>query len=525
MSLLHVPTLNAVHIDLKGVVFRPSYIPQLLDDLADQKVNAVLVEYEDIFPFRGIDLAYDKSVVWSPKTLQKFTAHAAKVGIEVIPLQQCLGHLEYALGWDKYRKLSEHREYPSTFRLRDKKARKFLFELLAQMLDAHPESKYIHLGMDEAHGLNDASKRLKTSALDLYLEHLEAILDFIKPWGKTPMVWSDMLEDRFRSDALLPFKDRMIMCTWDYDSTQPRSKKVRLSGFHVSKKWLAEPQNPAAPAIHSKQTFIEDLPADVQATLAPHLHEREVQTLFQVDLWTKLGFRVATTSGLRVSSQGPILPDFNRMLANVQQHSLAVHRNRQFGQIGSSWARGTSWCPPNYPIDLTWPMIGEMSRSMGFEPPPFWPGVPSETIEQLVRTIGRTKLDWRMEDAILAQMGELSPKISAHQYEWESLRLMVEVLKLQRQVDYAILEVEYFDPNHRPVDSEWERRLADQAKALKDQARIKSKVRKHFAKRYHGAAFEEWISELFDLANRKLKACQAESRRKLKLARKRFASR
>src|SRR4051794_38498356 len=46
-----------LHLDLKGVAFRPNYIPQLFADLRSQRVNLVLVEYEDVFPFNGIDIA------------------------------------------------------------------------------------------------------------------------------------------------------------------------------------------------------------------------------------------------------------------------------------------------------------------------------------------------------------------------------------------------------------------------------------------------------------------------------------
>lgn len=42
--------INAIQIDLKGVLFKPSYFSQLMSDLKDQGVNAVLVEYEDVFP-------------------------------------------------------------------------------------------------------------------------------------------------------------------------------------------------------------------------------------------------------------------------------------------------------------------------------------------------------------------------------------------------------------------------------------------------------------------------------------------
>mgnify|MGYP003353685735 CR=1 FL=1 len=55
-----------VHLDLKGMNFKPSYIPQYLADLASQKVNTVLVEYEDVFPFRGHRFTKEPGRTWSP---------------------------------------------------------------------------------------------------------------------------------------------------------------------------------------------------------------------------------------------------------------------------------------------------------------------------------------------------------------------------------------------------------------------------------------------------------------------------
>ncbi|MFZ4760220.1 MAG: glutamine-hydrolyzing GMP synthase, partial [Burkholderiaceae bacterium] len=52
--------------------FRPAYIPELLADLAGQGVNAVLVEYEDLFPFTGIDTVEDRPTLWSPAILRRF---------------------------------------------------------------------------------------------------------------------------------------------------------------------------------------------------------------------------------------------------------------------------------------------------------------------------------------------------------------------------------------------------------------------------------------------------------------------
>ena len=82
-----------VHLDFKGVQFRPEYLPCLLSDLAACGVNTVLAEYEDIFPFDGPPIASDSETVWSREQQLSFLTEAKRLGIEVIPLQQCLGHL------------------------------------------------------------------------------------------------------------------------------------------------------------------------------------------------------------------------------------------------------------------------------------------------------------------------------------------------------------------------------------------------------------------------------------------------
>jgi hypothetical protein len=85
------------------------------------------------------------------------------------------------------------------------------------------------------------------------------------------------------------------------------------------------------------------------------------------------------------------------------------------------------------------------------------------------------------------------------------------------------MEVDYFHANNHPVDAEWQRRLDDQARALKELAAMRKEVCTHFAKRYHGAAFEEWLRDLFDLHVSKLEGAQDTCRAKMKVAKKLYA--
>src|SRR5690606_18333456 len=143
--------------------------------------NAVLVEYETVFPYKGIDAKDDPKTVLTPAQLKRFLAAAKALEIEVIPLQQCLGHLEYVLFKKKYRPLAEDPKFPCAIRTDEPKARTLVTNMLKQMIDAHPDSKYIHLGLDEAHSLSMTAKRLGKDVLDVFIEHLRELLKVVEP--------------------------------------------------------------------------------------------------------------------------------------------------------------------------------------------------------------------------------------------------------------------------------------------------------------------------------------------------------
>jgi hypothetical protein len=513
-----------VHLDLKGTVFKPSYIPQLMADLASQGVNAVLVEYEDVFPFEGI-FPETRPEVWDRRTLAKFNAEAKKNGIEVIPLQQCMGHLEYLLCWKRYRKLAENQKYPSTIRVDDDKAVALITNMLVQVIEGHPESQIIHLGMDEAWALHDTAKRTGKSVLDLYLDHLRILIPIVERAGKTPYIWTDMLEDHFDPKAFDDFRGRVIFGTWDYQTRAGDYLPwARLSGgTRVSKQWLDEPWDKEAPPIAAGTKFVEDYTPAIKKALEPHRKGRYYRRNFHVDLWSELGMQCLPVSALRVSSNLSVLPPYNDLMVNVRGWSDAVKRTKQMGQIGTSWARGTSWCPPNYSIDLQWPMIAEMGRTMGAKVKPFFAGVPEKTVRRVYGTLGRCRHEWRLEGKIADEMEALLPKVKSHRFEWQSTILMARTLDLQRRAQYNIDEVEFFNANNKPVDSEWQRRLDEQKQTLADIDALRKKVVAHFGKRYHGDAFEEWVSHLFDIYVKKIKFYAADCRKKLAVARRVYA--
>jgi len=524
------PARICVHLDFKGVQFKPSYLPALMDDLAGQGVNAILAEYEDIFPFdprRGVDVAEDRATVWTPALLRRFQGLAAARGIEIIPLQQCLGHLEYVFRWRRYRALALDRAYPSVVNIESPRARALIFEMLEQVIAAHPDSRLIHVGMDEAHALVGHARAKRRDVLDLFLEHLDAVCSLCERHGKTPIIWSDMWEDHISPSGLrrvARFRDRVILCPWDYGNRGERIACGRIAGQRVSRAWLAEPENPAAPTIGPGHTFIEDLPTPVRRVLGGDLRGRYFTAMFQADLWTRLGFRLFGASAIRCSGHLAVMPNLNQLAETIRAWGRALRRTRQMGQIGTSWARGTSWCPPGYNIDLCWPLIAELARSMGRRPRPFFAGIPAATADRLLRTLGRCRADWRIEGRVADEMERWTPRLRAHRYEWTSFILMARVLQLHRRAEYAGLEVDFFHANTRPIPAEWDRRLRDQRQILADFKKLRRRAVAHFSRRYYGQAFEEWIEDLFGTPIRRFAALAAECRVKRAQALRRYGA-
>ncbi|MCK5803998.1 MAG: family 20 glycosylhydrolase [Lentisphaeria bacterium] len=483
--------IAAVHIDLKGVLFRPEYMPQLFEDLASQRINAVLVEYEDVFPFQCVDVAWDKAASWTLETLRAFQSAAAENGIEIIPLQQCLGHLEYLFRWPAYRHLAEDPSVGTTVCPTNLEATSVVASMLREVLETHPDSKYVHLGMDEADSLVTSERvRQRGGPLPVFLEHLRGLCDIVESYGKTPIIWSDMLEDHFEPDAFAEFTSRVVLAPWDYTSGTEPMKRIRLAGHRVMRDSVAA---------NADALLVEDLPANVLALIEPDMEDGGLKSLFQVDLWTRLGFRVIGGTVLRFSAQGPILPDYNQNRENITAWANAIDRTDQLGLIATSWARANTFYPPNLRIDLTWPLVAEFAQAAGRKPEPFWPGVPTDDASRIVRSLGRCRSNNLSKELALAEeMALLADQVGAHRFEWTSTELMARALHLAKKAQRCVGATEPFVSGARLIESEWERRIAELASVVTELTQLRDTVHEHFGQRFAGSAYDEWLHYVFD---------------------------
>lgn len=132
-----------VHLDLKGAPPRVSYLEQLFPVLKKLGATGLLMEYEDMFPYTGNISILASAVAYSQSDLLRIRAAAKSSGLEIIPLVQTFGHLEFVLKYQRYRGLREHDYTPQVITPVKEESYTLLFNILDQVSDTGQSSNSI----------------------------------------------------------------------------------------------------------------------------------------------------------------------------------------------------------------------------------------------------------------------------------------------------------------------------------------------------------------------------------------------
>uniref|UniRef100_A0A8C3V5H0 beta-N-acetylhexosaminidase n=1 Tax=Catharus ustulatus TaxID=91951 RepID=A0A8C3V5H0_CATUS len=194
---LDATEMRLVHLDLKGAAPRVSYLEQVFPLLSQLGANGVLVEYEDMFPFKG-----ELEILRSPyEDIERIQQLAEQHKLEVVPLVQTFGHVEFILKHEKYQHLREVERFPNSFNPHVPDTLALLKSILSQVIEKHRRSTWIHIGADEVFHLGEGmdSKNWmshnKGDVGTMYLKHIKEVLNFLTAqyWGLRVLMWDDML--------------------------------------------------------------------------------------------------------------------------------------------------------------------------------------------------------------------------------------------------------------------------------------------------------------------------------------------
>ncbi|XP_076855643.1 hexosaminidase D isoform X2 [Brachyhypopomus gauderio] len=243
-----------VHLDLKGAPPRMSYLRELIHLFADLGANGILIEYEDMFPYDG-ELKVLQSKAHPPYSREEIIsiqdiAHSR--GLEIIPLVQTFGHLEFVLKHSTFEKLREVSHCLGTLNPHTNQGVTLVMEMLHQVMELHPKSSALHIGADEVYMLGEGKQSkewLNNPGHNIHTLFLSYITNLTKRIRErypnlSVIMWDDMLRgmssETIKETDLVGLVQPMI---WDYspvldvDNSIKLMEKYRLAG--LSKQWIA----------------------------------------------------------------------------------------------------------------------------------------------------------------------------------------------------------------------------------------------------------------------------------------------
>ncbi|CAG9773056.1 unnamed protein product [Ceutorhynchus assimilis] len=172
-----------VHLDLKGAPPKIPYYSQLFPLLKTLGATGVLIEYEDMFPYKG-QIPQNISALnsYTLDNIKTINTLALKHKLKIIPFIQTLGHLDFILKLKNYKEYREDWNIPSDICPSFNKTYKLLEEIITQIIEAHPNSDTIHIGCDEVPHLGHCQRCLNRQLTknQLFVHHIQSVVNIIK---------------------------------------------------------------------------------------------------------------------------------------------------------------------------------------------------------------------------------------------------------------------------------------------------------------------------------------------------------
>jgi hypothetical protein len=235
---------RGLHLDFRVQIPTFSYLLETIDMCAMFKFNTLVVEYEGSFPFKNHkDIAFPSH--FARQEIRKAVKYASERYIEIIPLQQTFGHLEYILSLPRYNHLNEHNwieknliDQASAVQIcpDNPKSIDFLRELISDMASMHP-SKYFHIGADETYLLGHCDKCKKKAEkigeAGVYLNHVNRVIEEVIKVGKKPIIWGDIF---IKKDIdLKKLHPDVLIFDWHYEKDLKHGiSTFKKHGFEVA---------------------------------------------------------------------------------------------------------------------------------------------------------------------------------------------------------------------------------------------------------------------------------------------------
>jgi hypothetical protein len=208
----------------------------LIDRLAGWKVNQVQLYSEHTFAYTNHEVVWREASAMTAAEIRTVDAFCAERHIELVPNQNCLGHMHRWLRHDAYRGLAmaptpdQPDRAPTTIEPTNPGSLALVRELLAELLANFSSTRFVNVGLDEPW-------ELPADRIDDYLEWIRVLRALPELDGREMLVWGDIIggdEARIRS---LP--DGVTVCEWGYDAGSPFDERAATYAAAGRPCWIA----------------------------------------------------------------------------------------------------------------------------------------------------------------------------------------------------------------------------------------------------------------------------------------------
>ena len=177
-----------IQIDVKHHLEKKSYYYDLIDALAQLKINGIILEIEDKLKYKRRPEVASADAL-SIEEWRALSTYALARNISISPLVQGLGHASFILKHDKNKHLRDDPESDWAFNPLNPETYALQYDLYLDAMEAFPHGKYLHVGGDEVQTTGRGSGK---SALELNLIWLNKVSAFAAEHDRIPIFWDDM---------------------------------------------------------------------------------------------------------------------------------------------------------------------------------------------------------------------------------------------------------------------------------------------------------------------------------------------
>lgn len=236
----------------RNAVMTVESVKKWIDITSDLGYNMLMLYTEDTYEIKSQPYFGYGRGRYSVSELKELDRYAKEKGMELIPCIQTLAHLNQIVRWPAY---DGHIDQKDILLVGDEEVYQLIEEMFEAVCDCY-SSEYIHVGMDEAHGLGRGKYydlHGDNNGSQVLIDHLKRVSEIGKKHGKKLCIWADMfyrlvaggkyndIPAEIDQSICEQIPDNVELVYWDYYSCDPEKYDKRLKSHNRIKEgtWFA----------------------------------------------------------------------------------------------------------------------------------------------------------------------------------------------------------------------------------------------------------------------------------------------